>query len=203
MIDYVADMNLLLTWYKCKDDYADEKKVVKACYGTLINGPVNDIQSNYQRQHKQIQECMSELYSLEQNKVYDIDKLSGCFGHLLEEIFVVKQDEWEGYLRKIGFYIGKFVYIIDAYDDLSEDKKKGCFNPFVEKETEEDFDEWVRQLLLMIAAEFAREFEKLPIVDNVDILRNVIYSGVWTRYEEVKAKRQKKMAEGSQSSATE
>lgn len=199
MIDYVADMNLLLTWYKCKDDYADEKKVSKVCYSALINGPVKNIQGNYQRQFKRIQECMSELSSLERNKVYDIDKLSGCFGHLLEEVFVVKQDEWEHYLRRIGFYIGKFVYVIDAYDDLDEDKKKRCFNPFVEKEKEADFDEWVKQLLLMIATEFAMEFEKLPIVDHVDILRNIIYSGVWTRYEEVKGKRQKTMIQSGQS----
>lgn len=189
MIDYVADMNLLLTRYKCKDDFWDEKNVVKACYGTMLNGPVKKIQDTYERQTKQIEKYLAELAALEKECNYDIDKLSGCFGHLLEEIFVVKQDEWEPYLRKIGFYIGKFVYVIDAYDDLEKDKKKGCFNPFIEKEKEENFDEWVKQLLLMIAAEFAREFEKLPIVDNVDILRNIIYSGIWVRYEEVRKKR--------------
>lgn len=190
MIDYVADMNLLLTRYKCKDDFADEKNMVKACYGTMLNGPIRRIQDTYVRQTEQVEKYLAELSELEKSKNYDIDKLSGCFGHLLEEIFVVKQDEWESYLRKIGFYIGKFVYVIDAYDDLEKDKKKGCFNPFIEKEKELDFDEWVKQLLLLIATEFAREFEKLPIVEHVDILRNIIYSGVWIRYEEVRIKRQ-------------
>lgn len=197
MIDYVADMNLLLTRYKCKDDFADERNVVKACYGTMLHGPVKSIQSTYERQTTQIEKYLSQLADLEKAKDYDIDKLSGCFGHLLEEIFVVKQDEWEPYLRKIGFYIGKFVYIIDAYDDLAKDKKKGCFNPFIEKEQGADFDEWVKQLLLMIAAEFAREFEKLPILEHVDILRNIIYSGVWTRYEEVRTKRMEEQDEKS------
>lgn len=191
MIDYVADMNLLLTWYKCKDDFADEKNVVRACYGTMINGPVKKIRDTYRRQTTQIEKYLAELLELEKDHNYDIDKLSGCFGHLLGEIFVVKQDEWEFYLRRIGFFVGKFVYIIDAYDDLEKDKKKGCFNPFVDKEKEADFDEWIKQLLLMIATEFAREFEKLPIVDNVDILRNIIYSGVWVRYEEIREKRKK------------
>ena len=193
MIDYVADMNLLLTRYKCKDDFADEKNVVKACYGTMLQGYVKNLQSTYERQAIQIDTRLTELSELEKAKDYDIDKLSGCFGHLLEEIFVVKQDEWEPYLRKIGFYIGKFVYIIDAYDDLEKDKKKGCFNPFINKAEDADFDEWVKQLLLMIAAEFAREFEKLPIVEHVDILRNIIYSGVWTRYEEVREQRQREV----------
>lgn len=200
MIDYVADMNLLLTRYKCKDDFADEKNVAKACYGMMLNGSVKRIQTTYERQTRQVEKYLAELAALEQKQIYDIDKLSGCFGHLLEEIFVVRQDEWESYLRKIGFYIGKFVYIMDAYDDLEKDKKKGCFNPFVARAQEPDFDEWVKQLLLMIAAEFAREFEKLPIIENADILRNIIYSGVWTRYEEVKQKRLAVMEEQDEKS---
>ncbi len=197
MIDYVADMNLLLTWYKCKDDFVDEKNVVKACYGTMLNGPVKRLFVTYERQTRQVEKYLSELSALEQTHDYNIDKLSGCFGHLLEEIFVVKQDEWESYLRRIGFHIGKFVYILDAYDDLEKDKKKGCFNPLVERELEPDFDESIKQILLMIAAEFAREFEKLPIVEHVDILRNIIYAGVWTRYEEVKVKRMEEQNEKS------
>lgn len=189
MIAYVADMNLLLTRYKCKDDVKDEKSVAKACYGALLEGVVKEVQVTYVRQAKQVEHYLTELTALENEKIDDIDKLSGCFGHLLEEIFVVRQDEWEPYLRKIGFYMGKFVYIMDAYDDLEKDEKKGCFNPFMEKAKETEFDEWIRQLLVMTATEFAREFEKLPIVDNADILRNIIYAGVWTQYEAIKEKR--------------
>ena len=44
------------------------------------------------------------------------------------------------------------------------------------------------QILTMMMSECAREFEKLPIVEYVDILRNVLYSGIWTKYEIVKRK---------------
>lgn len=189
IIDYVADMNLLLTGYKCKDDFADEKNVIKACYGAMLQSSIANVKKTYERQAKQIDCYFTQLTALEKVKDYNIDKLSGCFGHLLEEIFVIKQDEWEPYLRKIGFYIGKFIYIMDAYDDLEKDEKSGCFNPFSVKKTESDFDEWVNQLLILVAVEFAKEFEKLPIIEHADILRNIIYSGVWTRYEEIKKKR--------------
>ena len=95
---------------------------------------------------------------------------------------MLKADEWESYLRKIGFFMGKFIYILDAYDDLEHDRKKGCFNPFLLKE-KENLEDWVKQLLMMAASEFAKEFEKLPIIEDVELLRNIIYSGVWTRYE--------------------
>ena len=41
----------------------------------------------------------------------------------------LKEDIWEKTLRKMGFYLGKFIYIMDAYEDLSEDKKKNRYNP--------------------------------------------------------------------------
>jgi hypothetical protein len=40
-------------------------------------------------------------------------------------------------------------------------------------------------------AECAKGFERLPIVENVDILRNIIYSGVWTKYEYLQIKDKK------------
>ncbi len=189
MIAYVADMNLLLTWYKCKDDVQDEKKYSKALYGKSIEKRVKDIGSRYPRQEQAVRQNLDNLAALEREESNDIDALSGCFGRLLAEIFAVRQDEWEKSLRKIGFFMGRYIYIMDAYDDMERDKKKGSFNPFLEKGNEAGFDEWVRQLLQMSAVEFAGEFEKLPILEHVEILRNIIYSGVWTKYEEIREKR--------------
>lgn len=51
------------------------------------------------------------------------------------------------------------------------------------------FDEQVRQLLIMMMAQTCREFEKLPIIKYTDILRNILYSGVWCRFETIARKR--------------
>jgi hypothetical protein len=32
-------------------------------------------------------------------------------------------------------------------------------------------------------------FEKLPLIENVELLRNIIYSGIWTKFELIKKKR--------------
>ena len=52
-----------------------------------------------------------------------------------------------------------------------------------------DFEEECREILTMMMAECSKEFEKLPILENIEILRNIIYSGVWYRYEKVRVKR--------------
>ena len=38
-------------------------------------------------------------------------------------IFAWKQDVWEDTLRRMGFFLGKFIYLLDAYDDVEEDIK--------------------------------------------------------------------------------
>lgn len=191
LFSYAADMTMLLSWYKCRDDAADEGSFTRACYAKSFDKAIDKIKQQYNRQAEVVDKNMGEILELERVNLYDIDRLSGCFGHLLEEIFVMKEDEWQSGLRRMGFYIGKFIYILDAYDDLEQDRKKKCFNAFMEKENSPGFDDYVKQLLMMAAAEFAREFEKLPVLKNAGILRNIIYSGVWTKYEQVRMERNK------------
>ena len=52
-----------------------------------------------------------------------------------------------------------------------------------------DFDAYVRSLLTMLMASCTRAFETLPIVENIDILRNILYAGVWIKFEEIFARR--------------
>ena len=47
----------------------------------------------------------------------------------MEEMMVYKEDCWEQQLRGIGFYLGKYIYIMDAYEDLDKDLEKGTYNP--------------------------------------------------------------------------
>ena len=43
----------------------------------------------------------------------------------------------------------------------------------------------------MMMSECSKAFEQLPIVENTDILRNILYSGVWCKYELINAQKQK------------
>ena len=122
-------------------------------------------------------------------KEYDIDKISSYSGELMSELFLYKEDEWKQTLSRMGFFLGKYIYIIDAYEDIEKDLKKGNYNPFSEIYQNEDFDDFVNQILTMMISECAREFEELPIIEDVDILRNILYSGVWAKFQSIRNKR--------------
>ena len=77
---------------------------------------------------------------------------------------------------------------------IEQDLKKGTYNPLKKRYEEPGFEEECRQILTMMMSECCKEFEQLPILQNVDILRNILYSGVWCRYEIVRKKRMKDSA---------
>lgn len=187
--EYGADMNVLLTYYKCMDDWEDEKKFAALGYGKILQRKNNQLSYRYPEKAEKIRKLLEELSQMEKAGETDIDKMSGCFGRIMEEIFAWKTDVWEDSLRRMGFYLGKFIYILDAYDDVEKDVKNGNYNPFAEKYIMKGFDEQVRQLLIMMMAQTCREFEKLPIIKYTDILRNILYSGVWCRFEAIARKR--------------
>ena len=191
IIDYIADMNIVLAYYKCLDDWKDDKNIAKLGYSSVIRKSVKKIRKKYPKKIKFIREHLQNFYEYESKNILDIDKMSGAFGEVMGEILAYREDEWEKELRRLGFYLGKFIYILDAYDDIDEDIKKNRFNPLVKQYDSDNFDEYVKKLLMMSAAELAKSFERLPIIDEVAILRNIIYSGIWSRYEAVKAERSK------------
>lgn len=187
-----AEMNLLLTGYKCRDDWQDDKKILKKLYGTSLKSKIRTIKEKYSEKAEIIEVCFKNLDSLEKENCRNIDKMAGLFGKVMEELFIYQEDEWEEILRKLAYNLGKFIYILDAYEDIEEDIKKNHYNPFTEKYQEKDFEKTCRIVLTSAIAECSRAFEMLPLIDNVKILRNILYSGVWHRYEKIREERMKR-----------
>jgi len=187
--DYAADMNVLFTYYKCRDDWQDERRADRLVYGKLLEKGCRRACVKYKEKAKKIDLSLRELAGEEKKRNLDIDYMSGLFGKIMGEIVAVKGDEWHEELSNMGNYLGKYIYLLDAYEDIREDIKRGLYNPFYKRYEAPDFDEEVKAILTMMMAGCCRAFEKLPIIENVEILRNILYSGVWYRYERVRKER--------------
>ena len=187
--DYAAAMNVLLAYYHMEDDWQDDRKVTSLMTKSMIHGKVRRTIEEYPRQSRAIRSALEELSSCEKEECTDIDRTAGCFGRLMEELFVYREDIWERNLRKMGFFLGKFIYIMDAYEDLPEDLKKGRYNPLRDMYGKDDYEGRMKQILCMMIAESTAEFERLPCLLDVDILRNILYDGVWNRYNKIQMKK--------------
>ena len=193
---YAAAMNVLLAYYHMEDDWQDERKISSFMTKSMVHGKAKRIIEQYPRQSRAIESALKELAECEKAESTDIDRTAGCFGKLMEELFVYQEDIWERNLRKLGFFLGKFIYIMDAYEDLPEDLKKGRYNPLRGLCGQEDYEERMKQILCMMIAESTAEFERLPCLVDVDILRNILYDGVWNRYNKIQMKKSEEQKNG-------
>ncbi len=188
--EYAADMNLLLTWYKCMDDWADDRDFFRLNYAAILQPQVRKIEQRYPQKAAVIREKLQFLSEFEKRNEQEVDLPSGLFGELTAEIFAYREDEWNDLLREMGFYLGKFIYLTDAYEDLEKDVKKNRYNPLAQFKDLPDYEEKCHQLLTMMMARCCQAFECLPIIENADILRNILYAGVWTRYRLTRQKKE-------------
>lgn len=186
--DYVADMNVLLSYYKAQDDWKDDRNVLKLAFSKMIKTKSSD----YKEKADAIASLLTELGTREKENETNIDIMAGIFGKIMALLFVPEKDQWSPSLERMGFFLGKFIYILDAYDDLEGDIKKNRYNPFKFICTEPGFDDRIKSMLTMMMAECSREFEILPIIENANLLRNILYAGVWSVYYKRVNERQQK-----------
>lgn len=190
---YAADMNVLLCYYDHLDDWEDEKKPSGLVMSHGMRRTFEKTAARYPRQMQAIQTYLKELKNCEATNSQDVDLAAGLTGKLMAEIFSPEEDSFREILGRLGFQLGKFIYLMDAWEDIEKDLEKGNYNPFFIWVKEPEFDNRVHQLLLMIASDAARAFEQLPIEENVDILRNILYCGIWSKYQmTMKHKKEKK-----------
>lgn len=181
--EYAADMNMILTYYKLLDDWKDEKNPASLVGLRTMHTTFQELNTKYPKKCQVIKKCLGLLQKCEERKEKNIDVTARYFGKLMSELFVYKEDAWEKTLREMGFYLGKFIYILDAYDDIDKDLEKNNYNVLIALYKEEDFDKKCEEMLTYILAECTNRFEKLPCVEDAEILRNILYAGVWDKFD--------------------
>ena len=190
-IRYGADMNVALAYYNALDDYTDEGKMTSKLLCNVFGKELERIRTAYPRQCQAIETGIHALNRLEKENCPNPDEPAGCFGTLMGELLVYEEDLWSGNLRKMGDALGRFIYLADAAVDYRRDQKKKQYNPFLAMGMQENWDTW-EQYLVLAMSRCTDAYERLPLVQDKDILDNILYSGVWLEYR----RRQKKMAGG-------
>ena len=180
-IAYAADMNVALAYYKCLDDWQDDKRRTAKTMAGILGRQMSRIEKTWPRQCQAISLCIRELTRLERENCPNPDETANCFGNLMAALLVWKEDIWAPYLGEMGYHLGRFIYLLDAAVDFDRDKKRGKYNPYLAMGMEDaDWKRWEEYLVLTMAR-CTDSFERLPLVQDKDILDNILYSGIWLR----------------------
>ena len=188
-LGYAADMNYMLAYHNHMDNWLDEHSFASLNMVHLMQKNYRKLAKKYPRQHKAIASYIQKLHVCEAANEKNIEAAANLTGEAMAEIYAAKDDYWQDTLRQMGYYMGKFIYLMDAYEDIEEDLKQNRYNPLAELYGQESFEENCQQILKMMMAETSRVFEQLPIVEEVEILRNILYAGVWSRYGQIRCSR--------------
>ena len=76
--------------------------------------------------------------------------------------------------------LGRYIYLADAAVDFDRDRKKNRYNPFLAMGVD-DPARW-EQYLVLAMGRCTEYYERLPLVQDKDILDNILYSGIWMEY---------------------
>ena len=188
---YAADMNILLAYYKCLDDAADEKSLRGKAGQAALKKAFMRVRADWPVQCQTVQESLAALTELEKAESTDLTRQSG---RMLGACFLWRQDAFAPYLREMGDALGRFIYLMDAYEDYDGDEKHRRFNPLRALHAQPDYEERMEEILTLEMSRCARAFECLPIQQDAGLIRNVLYSGVWGGYARLKEKRKEKQA---------
>lgn len=180
-VRYAADMNVALSYYNFLDDWEDDGKLSAKMMAGAFGKYCPEIEKRYPRQCGAIRECIHRLSELEKAGCANPDEPAACFGQLMAELFVFEEDLWSPTLRQMGAALGRFIYLLDAALDYDKDSRKGKYNPYLAMGTGKDWAKWEEYLVLTMGRCTAY-FEKLPLVQDKDLLDNILYSGVWVNY---------------------
>ena len=109
LIRYSADMNVALGYYNSLDDWQDDHRHSAKLLAQTLGTHLPDIENRYPRQCGAIRSCIAELSRLERETCGNPDEPAACFGQLMGELLVYREDLWAPVLRQMGNALGRFI----------------------------------------------------------------------------------------------
>ncbi|MCR5067593.1 MAG: DUF5685 family protein [Erysipelotrichaceae bacterium] len=171
--EYCADMNIYLSYYKYLDDVADENSAAAKRKADNLLPFVRAIEEKYPDKCLAVKEELHQISLIEKDNILNPDLGATHFGQLMGELLHVNGNDD---LKRLGFHLGRFIYLVDAVIDLKNDLKKGLYNPLTGFESSNH-----EEMLLMVMEDVDAAYRVLNISEP--LLENIIYSGIWSKYD--------------------
>ena len=191
-IDYCADLSALVSYYDLLDGWEDERRVDRLAESRLLKGAAMRVGEALPRQREAVEAYVRKLHAVEARNDQNLDAAANLTGDMLAELFVMKKDVYGNDLREMGYYLGKFIYLCDCYEDIERDEKKHSYNPLLARSRSDTFAADCEQMLSDMMARAAMACERLPLLEDAEIMRNILYSGIWLRFEHASERRKAK-----------
>lgn len=175
-VRFAADVNVLLAYHKCSDDWKDERKPSALIGRTALNAAAEKAGAVRPEAEAAVINGLQELSALEKSGCAELDQPADAFARLMQGVFsAAPVDKTSGtILRQFGWHLGRWLYLIDAWDDREKDRKNGCYNPFLASGAGEERASFLMNLSLN---EAEKAYDLLNLKSNRGVLDNIVHLG--------------------------
>ena len=177
---------MIMLYYKIKDNIADEKGIKKLGYYCLLpifGGAYKKAKKNNPLLEEIVSEYINSQTKLEKENCNQLDKVADPTAKALSKIFMLcSDDETEKrILERLGYCLGRYIYLLDAACDLEKDIKTNSYN-VLKFERSEDKQKYIKERIVpqlyFCVNEACKAFELLEFKKYKHILGNIIYLGL-------------------------
>lgn len=182
-------VSIIMTYYKIKDDIHDSspfKKLLSCSSVPLILKSYNSAKRAYPEIEAIISDFSQEQKCIERQKDVGIDLSAKPTADALAKILpmLTSNSNDKRILAQFGFFLGRWIYLMDAADDIDKDIKSKNFNPFVNdlivsrNMTQTEVNNYCNQVLNQTMAQLINAFNLLNLYEFKSILGNIIFKGM-------------------------
>lgn len=213
-LECAADASIVLFWWQLNDAILDQnfpKAIPYRALRLLFRSAYKKAHKRLPAFSKHVQNCLGELQQLEKSCVDSIDRPADTFARTLESLASVIDHDSNLQLKQLLYHLGRFIYILDAWDDVEEDHCAQRYNPVAKRfslstaEIPETVKNELEQTLCHSITEMNSAFAEIGCTKLKPLLNNILTSGLYTVIHQVsigeKPKKEKRFHERSVSGA--
>ncbi len=191
-LNRAADMAILSLWYKAEDTIEDG-----GFWGRCGGGLLRALLRRQYRRTAERYPAIDAVFAGEMRRQRELEGRQEIIG--LDELceptakmtaamlgLISEEPDEHRVLERLGYLLGRYIYMADALDDWEKDKKHGDFNPFLRLEGEpEALRSHAKASLLLTIGEMGATFDLLELRHFQPILENIIRLGLPQTVEEL------------------
>lgn len=179
-LELTADESVILSFWKLRDGVEDEKGLKKL--GAMLLALL--LQPAYKKAAKcrpwfdeAVRRNLANLAALEKENCASIDRTSDTFACLLRDA-IPEQTQQGRVLEQILYHVGRWIYLVDARDDLKQDLEEGCYNPIVLRYGGQGDDEALKDTMSHSLEIAGAALQLGQFGCRTQILENILYLGL-------------------------
>jgi hypothetical protein len=131
LLDKLVAFNVLLSYHNLTDDVIDGEGLKKMLPRGMLKRGYKKARRKLPEINRIICEEYEKLRALEKDQVASFDRAADPFGNMMKRCIALLVSEPTDALADFSYHVGKYIYLIDALDDLEKDAKKHAYNPFL------------------------------------------------------------------------